>query len=114
MTAAVGLPTLRLIRHSIDLMDGDTALSLKGLSAGMWRAVTRALKISAYSGCLAARQRTGKRDRAKFNALNNAPGQFQSAPRTEPVSSPNDRKSSKKTSSNQAPLMQPLQSSASC
>ena len=42
MTAAVGLPTLRLIRHSIDLMDGDTTLSLHGLSAGMWREVTRA------------------------------------------------------------------------
>ncbi len=40
MTAAVGLPTLRLIRHSIDLMDGGIALSLKGLSAGMWREVT--------------------------------------------------------------------------
>jgi 23S rRNA pseudouridine2457 synthase len=42
MTAAVGLPTLRLIRYSIDLMDGDTTLSLKGLSAGMWREVTSA------------------------------------------------------------------------
>ena len=42
MTAAVGLPTLRLIRHSIDLMDGDTTLSLNGLNAGMWREVTRA------------------------------------------------------------------------
>ena len=42
MTAAVGLPTLRLIRHSIDLMDGDTALNLTGLGPGMWREVTRA------------------------------------------------------------------------
>ena len=42
MTAAVGLPTLRLIRHSIDLMDGDTTLSVKGLSPGMWRKVTGA------------------------------------------------------------------------
>ncbi len=41
MTAAVGLPTLRLIRHSIDLMDGDIVLSIKDLSAGMWREVTR-------------------------------------------------------------------------
>ena len=41
MTAAVGLPTLRLIRHSIDLMDGETTLSLNGLSPGMWREVTR-------------------------------------------------------------------------
>ena len=42
MTAAVGLPTLRLIRHSIDLMDGDSALNLTGLGPGMWREVTRA------------------------------------------------------------------------
>ena len=41
MTAAVGLPTLRLIRHSIDLMDGETTLCLNGLSPGMWRKVTR-------------------------------------------------------------------------
>ena len=31
MTAAVGLPTLRLIRRSIDLMDGAPPLSLEGL-----------------------------------------------------------------------------------
>ena len=41
MTAAVGLPTLRLIRHSIDLMDGNSALNLTGLGPGMWREVTR-------------------------------------------------------------------------
>ena len=41
MTAAVGLPTLRLIRHTIDLMDGGTPLNLKGLEPGAWRAVTR-------------------------------------------------------------------------
>ncbi len=41
MTAAVGLPTLRLIRHSIDLMDGDKHLSLEGLDPGKWREVTR-------------------------------------------------------------------------
>ena len=37
MTAAVGLPTLRLIRQSIDLMDGGPALSLNGLASGQWR-----------------------------------------------------------------------------
>ena len=37
MTAAVGLPTLRLIRVSIDLMDGGDPLSLAGLAAGQWR-----------------------------------------------------------------------------
>ncbi len=37
MTAAVGLPTLRLIRVAIDLMDGGAPLSLNGLAAGQWR-----------------------------------------------------------------------------
>lgn len=37
MTAAVGLPTLRLIRVSIDLMDGGDPLSLAGLAPGLWR-----------------------------------------------------------------------------
>ncbi|MEB3304257.1 MAG: pseudouridine synthase [Cyanobacteriota bacterium] len=37
MTAAVGLPTLRLIRVAIDLEDGATPLSLSGLNAGEWR-----------------------------------------------------------------------------
>jgi 23S rRNA pseudouridine2457 synthase len=41
MTAAVGLPTLRLIRHTIDLMDGGTPLTLKGLEPGVWRAVSK-------------------------------------------------------------------------
>ena len=41
MTAAVGLPTLRLIRSKIDLMDGGTPLDLKGLEPGAWRAVTQ-------------------------------------------------------------------------
>lgn len=40
MTAAVGLPTLRLIRVAIDLMDGGPALDLGDLPAGQWRAVT--------------------------------------------------------------------------
>jgi 23S rRNA pseudouridine2457 synthase len=39
MTAAVGLPTLRLIRRSIDLMDGLPPLELKGLEPGQWRPV---------------------------------------------------------------------------
>ena len=37
MTAAVGLPTLRLIRTAVDLMDGDHPLSLNGLAPGQWR-----------------------------------------------------------------------------
>ena len=37
MTAAVGLPTLRLIRVAIDLMDGGDPLGLVGLAPGQWR-----------------------------------------------------------------------------
>ena len=40
MTAAIGLPTLRLIRYSMDLMDGGPPLSLNDLRPGEWRAVT--------------------------------------------------------------------------
>ena len=39
MTAAVGLPTLRLLRVAIDLMDGGPPLSLEDLAPGAWRAV---------------------------------------------------------------------------
>jgi len=37
MSAAVGLPTLRLRRVAIDLMDGGPALTLAGLDPGQWR-----------------------------------------------------------------------------
>ena len=40
MTAAVGLPTLRLLRVAIDLMDGEAPLSLEGLEPGQWRSVS--------------------------------------------------------------------------
>jgi 23S rRNA pseudouridine2457 synthase len=40
MTAAVGLPTLRLVRTAIDLMDGDAPLSLDGLAPGAWQEVS--------------------------------------------------------------------------
>jgi 23S rRNA pseudouridine2457 synthase len=40
MTAAVALPTLRLIRVAIDLMDGQAPLSLAGLEPGSWRRVS--------------------------------------------------------------------------
>ena len=40
MTAAVGLPTLRLLRVAIDLMDGEPPLSLEGLAPGQWRRVS--------------------------------------------------------------------------
>ena len=42
MTAAVGLPTLRLVRVSIDLHDGGPPLNLQGLNPGAWRPVTGA------------------------------------------------------------------------
>ena len=40
MTAAMGLPTLRLLRVAIDLMDGEPPLDLAGLAPGQWRHVT--------------------------------------------------------------------------
>lgn len=40
MTAAVGLPTLRLLRTAIDLMDGGPPLDLAGLAPGAWREVS--------------------------------------------------------------------------
>ena len=40
MSAAVGLPTLRLRRVAIDLMDGAPPLSLAGLEPGQWRQAT--------------------------------------------------------------------------
>ena len=42
MTAAVGLPTLRLVRVAMDLMDGGDPLTLEGLAAGQWRFVSPA------------------------------------------------------------------------
>ncbi len=42
MTAAVGLPTLRLVRTAIDLMDGGPPLSLADLAPGAWREVSDA------------------------------------------------------------------------
>jgi 23S rRNA pseudouridine2457 synthase len=42
MTAAVGLPTLRLLRVAIDLMDGGPPLSLAGLAPGEWRPASEA------------------------------------------------------------------------
>lgn len=44
MTAAVGLPTLRLIRRSIDLMDAGLPLSIDGLAPGQCREIERSEK----------------------------------------------------------------------
>jgi 23S rRNA pseudouridine2457 synthase len=40
MTAAVGFPTLRLLRVALDLMDGGPPMDLEGLAPGQWRLVT--------------------------------------------------------------------------
>jgi 23S rRNA pseudouridine2457 synthase len=40
MTAAVGCPTLRLLRVAMDLLDGGPPLDLEGLEPGAWRPVT--------------------------------------------------------------------------
>ena len=40
MSAAVGFPTLRLMRVAIDLMDGAKPLCLEGLAPGEWRSVS--------------------------------------------------------------------------
>ena len=45
MTAAVGLPTLRLLRVAIDLMDGGPCLDLSGLAPGSWRPVSEAEQL---------------------------------------------------------------------
>ena len=45
MTAAVGLPTLRLVRVAMDLMDGGDPLTLEGLEAGQWRFVSPAEEL---------------------------------------------------------------------
>jgi len=42
MTAAVGLPTLRLVRMAIDLEDGAPPLRLDGLPPGVWREASAA------------------------------------------------------------------------
>lgn len=52
MTAAVGLPTLRLLRVAIDLMDGEAPLGLEGLAPGQWRSTSRSeeLRLKALLG----------------------------------------------------------------
>ena len=65
MTAAVGLPTLRLVRCCIDLMDNGPPLDLTGLQPGNWRAVTAAeqerLSRLFSSSSSAGRRRRGHR-----------------------------------------------------
>ena len=65
MTAAVGLPTLRLVRCCIDLMDNGSPLDLTGLQPGSWRAVTAAeqerLNRLISSSSSAGAQRRGRR-----------------------------------------------------
>ena len=71
MTAAVGLPTLRLIRTCIDLMDGEAPLTLEGLLPGEWRTVTDAENLrlmrllSSKSGTQERQRRWKQRRRAE-------------------------------------------------
>lgn len=60
MTAAVGLPTLRLVRCCIDLMDNDPPLNLTGLQPGEWRAVTAA-EQERLKRLISSRSSTGPR-----------------------------------------------------
>jgi 23S rRNA pseudouridine2457 synthase len=55
MTAAVGLPTLRLVRVSIDLMDGGPPLGLGELAPGQWR-YPSAEEVSRLAALLLERQ----------------------------------------------------------
>ena len=65
MTAAVGLPTLRLVRCCIDLMDNGPPLDLTGLQPSSWRVVTAAeqerLNRLISSSSSAGAQREGHR-----------------------------------------------------
>jgi 23S rRNA pseudouridine2457 synthase len=60
MTAAVGLPTLRLVRVAIDLMDGAPPLDLTGLAPGAWREVT-SLEAERLEQVLRRAPATGRR-----------------------------------------------------
>jgi 23S rRNA pseudouridine2457 synthase len=60
MTAAVGLPTLRLVRVAIDLMDGAPTLDLTGLAPGAWREVT-SLEAERLEQVLRRAPATGRR-----------------------------------------------------
>ena len=64
MTAAVGLPTLRLVRTAIDLMDGEPPLTLAGLAPGQWRAVTE--EEASRLRRLRDRSRTTRINRERF------------------------------------------------
>lgn len=63
MTAAVGLPTLRLIRVAMDLMDDQPPLNLEGLPPGQWRPVT-SQEASRLQGLLRQGRRSGRGGRA--------------------------------------------------
>ena len=60
MTAAVGLPTLRLVRCCIDLMDNGPPLDLTGLQPGEWRSVTAA-EQERLIHLISSRTRAGRR-----------------------------------------------------
>lgn len=63
MTAAVGLPTLRLIRVAMDLMDDQPPLTLAGLQPGDWRPVNDQ-EASRLEAVLRQGRRSGRGGRA--------------------------------------------------
>ena len=60
MTAAVGLPTLRLVRCCIDLMDNGPPLDLTDLEPGAWRPV-RAAEQERLNRLISSRSNAGPR-----------------------------------------------------
>lgn len=63
MTAAVGLPTLRLLRVAMDLMDDQPPLTLHGLEPGQWRPVN-AQESTRLEAVLRRGRRSGRGGRA--------------------------------------------------
>ena len=84
MTAAVGLPTLRLIRVAIDLMDGGEPLNLADLAAGQWRQVhsNEAQRLTA----LLTSTKTGRRGGMGADAGSQSPRA--AAPKRSPINRP--------------------------
>jgi 23S rRNA pseudouridine2457 synthase len=65
MTAAVGHPTLRLVRVALDLGDGEPPLSLENLPPGRWREVTA--REAARLRRLREGKRVGRVDQARVS-----------------------------------------------
>jgi 23S rRNA pseudouridine2457 synthase len=100
MTAAVGFPTLRLMRAALELPDGGPPLSTEGLAPGQWRAVTpeEACRLEALKG--APRMRRAGRGRGGRGRGRSRHGrQRQSSPSPSSSSSRSSSRSSSSSSS---------------